>query len=73
MTNKNYYQVKKNGMYINYISLLTDDPFKLPDSSVRRTMMGQVCKKPQHILYTEKELEILLKLEKNVSIEVITR
>ncbi len=72
MTNKQYYQVKRNGKYINYISLF-NDPYKLPDSSIRITVKGDIVKKSQHILYTEKELEVVLKLEKNVSIEVITR
>lgn len=62
MSKKLYYAVEE-GRYINYLSLLTDNPLRLPDIQIVKGAPSQRVNN-RHILYTEKEAHRLLKINK---------
>jgi len=64
---KLYYAVE-GGKYVNYLSLLTDNPVRLPDIQIVKN--GNVSQRVnnRHIIYTEKEAYRLLKINKKCDI-----
>ena len=66
MNGKFYYAVEGD-KYVNYLSLLTDNPVRLPDIQIVKGSRSQRVNN-RHIIYTEKEAQRLLKINKKCSI-----
>ena len=66
MSGKFYYAVEGD-KYVNYLSLLTDNPIRLADIQIVKGSRSQRVNN-RHIIYTEKEAHRLLKINKNCSI-----
>jgi len=56
------YAVKQGGMYVNYISLFSSQPMRLRNTTIKITATGYISRVQEHILYTEKEISIVLNL-----------
>jgi hypothetical protein len=65
------YVAKKEGMYVNYISLFSN-PLRLADTSIVITSCGKIRKSSQrYIIYSSKEARMLKQINKDLKIILI--
>lgn len=67
---KRLYYAVEGGKYVNYLSLLTDNPIRLNDTPFIRSSNPR---KGNFIIYTEMEARRLLRINKKVAILEVFR
>ena len=66
------YYAMEGAVYVNYISLLTEEPMRLEDTPFEYGLKELTPKRAKQIIYSEREAKTLQRINRNVILVEIT-